>query len=339
MAQFEHLGSVSSRSGILLVIDTGYLNLWSHNGKPVMPSGVLDSEEATERANSFVDVEIVGPDAEKAGRLLDMSWHPLYVYDQPPVHRKLQTKFDEVIRAHQLQARLKVIPERISHRRRVDLALEYGKGAGEIQFHGICATTIGCVPRLQAMPVLAERSASDSSRWKQVFVKCRPHTSVARSEMVGNVAVDYARLLITDIEVLGSWKHEQSLDGRADYVFWGLDAETVARALDAPTIGAGEFGWLDLPLEEAEQHGLAVQQYRESHSLKLAGDFRPHSHQWQVMTPTRVSATESATVEIDGVSICNFMTTWGDGLFAVHRELSQSGELVQIRIELEGRES
>jgi ribosomal protein S28E/S33 len=33
--------------------------------------------------------------------------------------------------------------------------------------------------------------------------------------------------------------------------------------------------------------------------------------------------------------MCNFMTTWGDGVFDVYRDTGTSGELVQIRIELQ----
>jgi hypothetical protein len=50
MQAIEQLGVVTSRSGILIVIDTGYLNLWSHDRTPVLPDGALDTDEATERA-------------------------------------------------------------------------------------------------------------------------------------------------------------------------------------------------------------------------------------------------------------------------------------------------
>jgi hypothetical protein len=336
MMPLEHLGSVSSQSGILVVLDTGYLNLWSHEARPIMPLGVLDSEEATRRVNTFVDIEIVGPDAAKAGRLLDMSWHPLYVYDQPPEHPELQKKFNEVVREHRLRANLRVLPDRISHRGRVDLALEQGNGAGEIQFHGIWASVVAGVPISASMAVIAERSSSDNSCWKRVSVECRPDVAATRSEKIGFVAVDYARLLIADVDALRGWQHEESLDGMADYVFWGRDAETLAKALNAPTIARGEFGWLNLPFRKAEEKALAVRKYRDDHSLKLADDFRPHSHHWQVMTPTRASPTESATVEMNSMDICNFMTTWGDGLFEVYREISEVGDLVRIRIEFEG---
>ena len=63
----QHLGVVTTRSGVLILIDTGYLRLWSHDRTPEMPEGVLSDEEVTARANSFVDLHIVGADAERAG--------------------------------------------------------------------------------------------------------------------------------------------------------------------------------------------------------------------------------------------------------------------------------
>jgi hypothetical protein len=77
-----------------------------------------------------------------------------------------------------------------------------------------------------------------------------------------------------------------------------------------------------------------LQELKQEYNSKLGTDFRPHSHHWQVMRETRTSPTESSTTEVDGEKVCNFMTTWGDGCFEVHRDLGNSGELVQIRIEL-----
>jgi hypothetical protein len=335
MAIIEQLGVVATRSGVLIVIDTGYLNLWSHDRKPVMPAGGLDTEAEIDRANSFVDLRIVGPDAERAGRMLDMSWHPLYVFDQPPDHLELENKLDELVHKNKLDARFEVVSQRIPHRRRVDLALEKGAGAGEVQFHGVWAVAVDGVPTSQPIPVLAERSASCQDRWKRVRIECRPQVKTARTERVGLVAVDYARLLIADVDALGVWQHEESLDGMADYVFWGRDAEQAAFAVNAPRLKSGEFGWLDVPEDIAQEKGLAVEDSRDQYNLKLAGDYRPHSHHWRVMTPTRNSPTESATMELAGTTVCNFMTTWGDGLFEVHRDLAESGDLVRIRIEME----
>jgi hypothetical protein len=148
------------------------------------------------------------------------------------------------------------------------------------------------------------------------------------------VGVDYARLLISDPDVLGEWRHNESLDGRADYVFWGKDAAHLA-AIFAATEMNGQYGWLDLPEGEAQRKARVLRDYQKTYELKVGDDYRPHSDHWRVMTPTRISTTESASVDLAGVEICNFMTTWGDGVFDVHRDLGRSGELVRLRIEFE----
>jgi hypothetical protein len=68
MASLEQIGTVTTRSGGLIVIDTGYLGIWSHDAAPLMPEGSLDTEEQTGRASSFVDLRLVA-DAERAGQL------------------------------------------------------------------------------------------------------------------------------------------------------------------------------------------------------------------------------------------------------------------------------
>jgi hypothetical protein len=336
MPNHEELGFVTCRSGILIIIDTGYLNIWSHDQIPMLPDGSLNSASAVKHANSFVDLKIVGIDAEKAGRALEMSWHPLMVYDQPPLHPELRKKFDEIIHRNQLSAELEVLTPRIAHRKRVNLALEQGHGAGEVQFHGVWASVIGSVPTSRALKVLGERmTGNDSDRWKRVIVQCNPGKKIENSEMVGCVGVDFARLLIADVDCLGSWEHHKSLDGLADFVFWGRDAKVIAEAINAPALAQEQFGWRDISEDLAQSRGHSVEEYKERHDLKLATDYRPHSHHWRVMEPTRNSPTESAVTDVDGITVCNFMTSWGDGLFDVYRDLSGSGELVQIRIELD----
>jgi len=244
---------------------------------------------------------------------------------------------DKLVREHKLDAHFEVINPRVPHRRRVDLAITQGRGAGEVQFHGIWAVAVSGVPTLQSLRVLGARCAEPyTDRWREVIVECRANAEIARCEKVGFVAVDYARILIADIDVLGIWKHQESLDGLADYVFWGRDAGQVASAIKAPRLGDAEFGWVDVPVASAAEHGASVEKYRDKHSLKIAGDFRPHSHHWQVMKPVRQgSKTESGTATLNGLSVCNFMTTWGDGLFEVSRDFDADGELAQIRIEME----
>lgn len=50
---------------------------------------------------------------------------------------------------------------------------------------------------------------------------------------------------------------------------------------------------------------------------RFALDFRPHTHQWQVMRDVRATRTESGVIDLAGGSLCMFMTTWGDGGFSL----------------------
>jgi len=336
MSSLEQIGTVTTRSGGLIVIDTGYLGIWSDTRPPFLPDGSLGSDEQVERANSFVDLRIVGQDAERAGQLLGMSSNLLFVYDQPLGHSELDEKLEQIVRTHGLDARFEVVSPRIPHRARVDLALKYGAGAGEIQFHGVWAAVVGGVPICKSLAVFGERMRPPQQHnWKRVMVKCNPQSSIARSENAGSVGVDYARLLIADFDVLGEWRHEDSLDGLADYIFWGRDAENVAHFFDVQCVAPREYGWNNLPEALAQERGVAVEEYKQKNGLKFATDYRPHSHHWQVMREARNSPTESGMTEVDGVTVCNFMTTWGDGIFEVYRDLGDSGQLVQIRIEFD----
>jgi hypothetical protein len=333
MSSKEELGAVTSRSGILVVIDTGYLRIWSHDQTPKLPNGVLSSEELTKKANVSVDLLIVGNDARRAGQMLAMSCHPLYVFDQPPNSEDLRTRLSTLTQSGNLDASFRVISPRISHRKRVDLALEES-GAGEIQFHGVPAVVCAGVPVAQPMRILGERMPPpEHDRWRRVSIECRPTISADRSEKVGHVGVDYARLLIADVDALGMWEHERPLDGLSDFVFWGIDAGQVARKFEAPSLKDEGFGWTDISEEVALERGAAIENYRERKGLKFATDYRPHSHHWQVMKETRSSSTESGMTEIEGMTVCNFMTTWGDGIFEVYRDLGAKDELVSIRIE------
>ena len=176
--------------------------------------------------------------------------------------------------------------------------------------------------------------APEQDRWRRVTVDCAPQGKISKSELVGSVGVDYARLLVADVDALGTWEHEESLDGLADFVFWGQEAQKIADTLLAPALDDDTFGWLDVPEAFAQERGIRVEEYKDANKLKMATDYRPHSHHWQVMKTSRTSVTESGMTEVGGATVCNFMTTWGDGMFDVYRDLSTLDELVRIRIEL-----
>jgi hypothetical protein len=321
------LGEVTAPSGTLLIVDAGFLGLWCHDRPPHIPKGALGDAELEHKANDSVDLRIEGPDALAAGASFHRQWHPGYLYDIPRDSLpSLEGSFRRHVLMHQWKAHLVVLPERVSHLHRVELALQHGQGAGYVQISGLGCIAVGDVVQDRAFQVAGERK--EPGRWRSVTVEHRPGMAVAKTEVLGQVMVDRARLLIGDVDALGAWVHEAPLDGKADLVFWGAGAEAAAAKLGAPLLPEGVHGWVDLSADEAEARG-----------EKLLGqdvtvDFRPHSHHFQLMAQVRASETESGTLSVGGAQMCGFMTTWGDGMFPVLRELGPGGELVRIRIEL-----
>jgi hypothetical protein len=159
---------------------------------------------------------------------------------------------------------------------------------------------------------------------------------VARSEHVGDVIVDFARVLFIDGAARAAWNHDGCIDGRADFLFWGRDAATLAELVGAPAVAQqpGSFGWLDLPVDDVVQKGQAAEAECHARGLKLATDFRPHSHHWQALEQVRRSPHEAGELDVGGVRACLWMTSWGDGIFPVFRDLDTNGALLQIRVQL-----
>jgi hypothetical protein len=123
------------------------------------------------------------------------------------------------------------------------------------------------------------------------------------------------------------------LDGKADYIFWGRDAAFAAKATHAPQQNEG-YGWTDLLVEEAIERGTKVEEICEKRGLRIAADFRPHSHHYEVMKRVRATPTESGVIEVGGAQVCVFMTSWGDGIFPVFADRDQQGQLLRLRIDL-----
>ena len=196
------------------------------------------------------------------------------------------------------------------------------------------------LPRDRALPVIGERVGEGrwQDLWDHVAIRLADQP-IVKSEQVGEAMVDFARLLLADEGNGEKWIHEDSIDGRADFVFWGRDAGSLAAAIDAPALEDGNFGWRDLPVAEIVERGTAAEELKEERGWKLATDFRPHSHHWQALEAARASPTESATIDVDGLRVCLFMTSWGDGLFPIFADLAADDALVQIRIQLRTADS
>jgi hypothetical protein len=320
--QGELFGEVTAPSGVLVLVDAGLLGIWD---------GSRDDVPET------VDFRLEGPDADEAGRRFNRSWQPRYWYDIPRESADdARKQFGTFAAAERLDAELVDVPGGVPHRERVDLALEHGGGRfGTLEFFGIQTPVIAGVPRGSALPVYGFRMPGEefSDRWQWVTIEIEPGAT-ARSDEIGAVFVDEARLMFADADALTQWRHADALDGLADYVFWGRDAAAAAALHGAPALPDNEYGWIDLPVEEAIDHGIAIEESREPNGWKFAGDFRPHSHHHAVLVQMRASPTGAGVVEVGGATMCAFFTSWGDGAFSVLADLDGRDRLLRLRIHL-----
>lgn len=246
----------------------------------------------------------------------------------------MQAAFAKTVEERALNASLIPLARRVPHRQRVELALADG-GAGEAFFFGLAAAVVTGSPVDRSIRIVSEpmpEDGDDRGRWRRVRIECRPELAVATTVPVTHVFVESAGILVADVDALPRWNDEPA-DGMADFVFWGRDAEEVARRTGAPLLENGQYGWKDLPIDEAVERGERVEELRGG-TLRFATDFRPHTHHYFAMEQVREGHTESGVVTVGGAKMCVFMTTWGDGAFLVTRDLASDGALVRVTIDL-----
>lgn len=335
------LGRVSTPSGTLMIVDMGLLNFWLHANPPGVPEGVLPAD-ATYSANHGEDYRIEGKDAKEAGMAFARHWHPEYLYDVPRHGiSAIKEKFEECTRKYKLDAKLVSVQPRITHLERINQAVEHGNGAGEVFFNGATAIAISGLPTDREFEVVAKLMENEefSEFWSSITVEIDSEKKIEKSDKIGVVAVDWARLITIDKDALGRWEHEKPLDEKADFVFWGRDAEEVAKHFKATKIDDTVYGWEGLAVNEVRAVGESVEEYRDKRRLKVATDFRPHSHHFLMMEQLRSSDFESGVLQVGDAVACAFMTSWGDGFFPVYRDFDKKGNLVAVRIELGTEES
>jgi hypothetical protein len=190
------------------------------------------------------------------------------------------------------------------------------------------------VPADRALPVVGQRVGKGryADCWDHVAVRIGD-TEVTHSKKIGEAGVDFARLVCMDHGALDHWQHEDSLDGLADFIFWGRDAGALARAMRAPVSGEG-YGWTNLSVADADANALEASKIKAENHWLLATDFRPHSHHFQALAAARSNPRQAGTIEVGGAKICLFFTSWGDGVFPIYADLDANDRPVQIRIQL-----
>ena len=313
------LGEVTCPSGQLVIMDGGYLELWSGDRVP-------DDEE-----RPATDFAIVGPAAEAAADSFDRQTGTR-LYDIPTgAVAEFTATFDEHCHQHGHDASLSAFKEQVPHRERVR--------------HAVAAREPGFI--IMGVPVLSIEVPADRPLrvtavpgeygWRAMRIEFGV-ASVADSWLFGKLGVDHARFVFADADALNSWEHVRPLDGLADLVLWGRDQEQVAAEFGAPRLGDTadvEYGWMNLPVTEAYERGLAIESRRnEPDGPKFAFDFRPHSHHWQIMGRVRASEHEVGVIQVGGASILMAMTSVGDGFFPVHLDVDANGLPVALRIDI-----
>lgn len=206
--------------------------------------------------------------------------------------------------------------------------------------HGVPVVAIGGLPTDREVTVTATRRdfGRIGARWESVSLDLDAGEATS-SRLLGHVGVDAGRISFADADALSAWRHEEPIDGLADVAFWGRSAHETAARFAAPPLDApgedGVHGWTDLPVREAADRAMAVQDWKQAAARRaLMVDFRPHSHHWQVMAQVRSTDHETGTIEVGGTRTLCFMTGWGDGLFPVHADRDADGHLVRIRLTL-----
>jgi hypothetical protein len=327
------LGGVRCPSGQLVVVDGGALGMWSGEACPADLDprgwGVTDAATLAEIWDA-VDFEIVGPDAA----LADPSGR--HRYDVPASRvADFVTDFEQRCRDHAWDAELVPFGRQVPHRERVRrCAAEREPG---FAVFGMSAVAVD-VPSDRWLQVEAQRSDGQWLGWFQMIVRVSDAPVVSTVE-AGWVHVDAARLAFADADALTLWEHERPTDGLADVAFWGAVAEEAASEFGAAPLATpgdeGCFGWTDLPIASALMRARTIQGWKDADpKRRMALDFRPHSHHWQVMRQVRGSEIETGTIDLGDARILFAMTSWGDGVFPAYTDYDQDGNLVAVRVQL-----
>lgn len=330
------LGQITCPSGHLVVADGGYLGAWSGERSPADIDPVLlniDDPQLIREISGAVDFDIVGPDAQAAARAYDRQ-SGTSLYDVPMSHvHEMPRDFSVFCHEQGFQARAEALAERVPHRERVRRCVT--RGDGEFIMFGVPVVAVGGLPTDRVLPVEGTQRdyGEHGVRLQDISVRVSDEP-VTRSELLGRVGVDWARLSFADADALSAWRHLKPVDGKADVAFWGRDADEAAEVHQAGKLPEGVYGWENLGLEEAIERYEAVESWQEANDKRMALDFRPHSHHWQVMRDVRAAETDSGEIEVGGARIVFAMTSWGDGFFPTYADYADD-KLVAVRTVLD----
>jgi hypothetical protein len=329
VAEIVLLGEVTCPSCELVLMDGGYLGLWSGDRAP--------EDVRQPDVKPAVDFEVVGRDADAAARSFDrQSGRTLYDIPQHAV-AEFTSLFDGHCQQRGYEASLRPFPRQVAHRDRVRRAI--AGSDPDFLISGVPVIAVGGLPTNRPLPVTATPDSDGGWTRIRIAVSDEP---VAGTRALGKIGVDCARFVFADADALNAWVHDDPVDGLADVVFWGRHETEVAAEFGATrtsTPGEDHYGWLNLPVREAYAKAVALNGRRNTAPERMfAFDFRPHSHHWRVMADVRASEHEAGTIDVGGARVMFAMTSVGDGFFPVHVELDATGAVAAIQVTVQGNE-
>ncbi|RYZ44262.1 MAG: DUF2185 domain-containing protein [Myxococcaceae bacterium] len=320
------LGEVDLPEGQLLILDPGLGRFWRHDAEPASPR---------KKDPAAHDLRIVGPDAEAAGRAYDREFDPRHLFDRTDPQDAVK-HFGRFAKEQGFDARAEVLSSRVPHAERARLAVEHGKGLGVVKYNGLWAVVADGLPRdrgLQVIGVPMPRGEF-AGRWRSIDVVVDGKAEAVRSEQVSGVMVDHGQLLFAGLGPMGRFRMWESLDGLADYVFFGKDAPALAKELGASDLGKGVFGWKDLPVAQVGEKATPLQERIGKDSLAVGVDYRPHCNLERLNAQLRESEEDAGSLVLDGARAVGCGNRWGDGIFPVSRHFDAKGRTVRLRVEL-----
>jgi len=334
-----HLGEITCPSGVLVIIDMGYMRFWSGRHEPLPRLDEIDDPEVRAGAASRADYFIAGKDATQVARLADFSsFHFLYDRSLEGIET-VADKIASLAQEHGLDAHVEREPRQISHRERAQRVADLG--GGDFPMEG---PWVGAVGTLSNRPLTVRGRRQDYGgnvgvRWAEVSIEVS-RKPVETSIRVGDVAVDHGLILLGDADALGSWRHYGSLDGLCDVAFFGREEDAAREALAAQRLADswswGASGWRNITPEEGKRRLQQVRSWLGPGSPigRLVLEYRPHSHFYLVMEQIRSGRPEVGALALDGAVLLGLNTSWGDGLYPIWVDRDKAGAVVAIRLEL-----
>ncbi|MGE0791072.1 MAG: DUF2185 domain-containing protein [Sandaracinaceae bacterium] len=319
------LGHVECPSGVLVIVDPGLAQHWERRGV-----------SAKHRAEARFDLAIEGPDARAAGLAYDRSYDPLRQYDLRDAELAL-AHFHDFAVERGFDARAVVLPSQVPHAERARRCLAAREeGIGCFVYDGLWGVAVGGLPTDRALPIVGVPMpvGEFGGRFRSIDVVIDPKAVVAASHVVQGVMVDHGQLACIDLDVMDALHARRSLDGRADYVFWGKDADALAKEMSAPELGERERGWIDLPVEEVGKFAAPIQAAIAERKLAVAVDYRLHCHIEQINRQVRAREARAGEILVEGRRVCGFDNRWGDGIFGVVRDVDAEGRVVRVRMDV-----